>query len=52
MRIPLSLSAQERQDLVRALVQEGIGVSGLRVEKPTLESLFLGLTGEGREANT
>ena len=52
VRIPLSLSAQERQDLVRALVQEGIGVSGLRVEKPTLESLFLGLTGEGREANT
>ncbi|WP_306017422.1 ABC transporter ATP-binding protein [Oceanicaulis sp. MMSF_3324] len=52
VRIPLSLSAQERQDLVRALVQEGIGVSGLHQEKPTLESLFLGLTGDGRGANT
>lgn len=48
VRAQISLSAEERRALVRALLDEGIGVSALRVEKPTLESLFLKLTGEGR----
>lgn len=48
VRVQASLSEAERCDLVRALVGEGIGVSGLRMEKPTLEALFLKLTGEGR----
>ncbi|WP_440959554.1 ABC transporter ATP-binding protein [Oceanicaulis sp. LC35] len=48
VRIHLSLSREERQALVNALIEDGIGVSGLREQKPTLESLFLKLTGEGR----
>lgn len=48
VRAPISLNAEERLALVKALLDDGIGVSALRVEKPTLESLFLRLTGEGR----
>lgn len=49
VRIQLSLSIPERQDLVRSLTQDGFGISEFRVQKPTLETLFLGLTGSGRE---
>lgn len=49
VRIQLSLSIPERQDLVRSLTQDGFGISEFRMQKPTLETLFLGLTGSGRE---
>lgn len=49
VRVTVRLSAQERSALVQELVAEGIGVSALHVEKPTLETLFLQLTGSGRE---
>ena len=48
VRVHVRLNAEERGSLVRSLLDEGIGVSALRVEKPTLEALFLKLTGEGR----
>ncbi len=33
--------------VVEALVAEGVGVRGLAVERPSLEDVFVGLTGEG-----
>lgn len=47
VRIQLSLSVPERQDLIRSLTQDGYGISEFRMQKPTLETLFLGLTGNG-----
>lgn len=49
VRVTVNLNAQDRRALVQELVAEGIGVSALHVEKPTLEALFLQLTGSGRE---
>lgn len=49
VRATISLSAEDRRALVRDLIKNDIGVSALRVEKPTLETLFLRLTGAGRE---
>jgi ABC-2 type transport system ATP-binding protein len=35
------------EDVNRALVQAGVGVAGLAVERPSLEDTFVALTGEG-----
>jgi lantibiotic transport system ATP-binding protein len=41
------LGAAEPEDLVAALVRARVGVRGFTVEKPGLEDVFVGLTGEG-----
>ncbi|MDQ6839950.1 MAG: ABC transporter ATP-binding protein [Actinomycetota bacterium] len=41
------LSGQAPEECNRALVSAGIGVRGLSVERPSLEDLFVALTGEG-----
>jgi ABC-2 type transport system ATP-binding protein len=35
------------EHVVEALVADGVGVRGLAVERPSLEDVFVGLTGEG-----
>ena len=35
------------EDVARALVQAGVGLAGLAVERPSLEDTFVSLTGEG-----
>jgi ABC-type multidrug transport system ATPase subunit len=39
------------EKVVAALVHAGIGVSGFRVERPSLEDVFVSLTGEGFDVN-
>jgi ABC-2 type transport system ATP-binding protein len=41
------LGGVEPENLVAALVRAGVGVRGFTVEKPRLEDVFVGLTGEG-----
>ncbi len=50
VRAQIDLNEAERADLAAALIGEGYAVSGLWTERPTLEALFLKLTGRGREA--
>ncbi|WP_421859306.1 ABC transporter ATP-binding protein [Oceanicaulis sp.] len=52
VRVDLRLSAPERRALIQQLVAEGFGISALHVEKPTLETLFLQVTGASRELNS
>jgi ABC-type multidrug transport system ATPase subunit len=39
-----ALDAPQRAELVSALVSAGIGISGVRVDRPSLETLFLQMT--------
>jgi ABC-2 type transport system ATP-binding protein len=39
--------AVEPEKIVAALVQAGVGVRGFSVDSPSLEDLFVSLTGEG-----
>lgn len=50
VRAQIELNEAQRADLAAALIGEGYAVSGLWTERPTLEALFLKLTGRGREA--
>lgn len=50
VRAQLDLDPGSRAGLVSALVAEGYGVSGVWTERPSLEAVFLKLTGRGREA--
>lgn len=45
----IDLDARGRSELNAALVAAGHPISGLRVERPNLEALFLDLTASGRE---
>ena len=51
VRAQLDLDAGSRAGLVSALVSEGYAVSGVWTERPSLEAVFLKLTGRGREAH-
>lgn len=44
VRALADLDAPRRAELVSSLVAAGVGVSGLRVDRPSLESLFLQMT--------
>ena len=50
-RPPASPPASTPADLVAALVAAGVPVSGFKVSTPTLEELFVELTGEGYAVN-
>ena len=41
------LGAAAPEHVVEALVAAGVGVRGFTVERPSLEDVFVGLTGEG-----
>jgi ABC-2 type transport system ATP-binding protein len=45
--ITAELGAAEPERVTAELVHAGVGVRGLVVETPSLEELFVGLTGEG-----
>jgi ABC-2 type transport system ATP-binding protein len=45
--ITAELGAELPEKITAALVHAGLGVRGLTVESPSLEDLFVGLTGEG-----
>jgi ABC-2 type transport system ATP-binding protein len=46
-QITAELGAAQPEKITAELVHAGIGVRGLAVESPSLEDLFVGLTGEG-----
>jgi ABC-2 type transport system ATP-binding protein len=41
------LGALAAEKIVVAMVQDGVPVTGFAVERPSLEDLFVSLTGEG-----
>jgi ABC-2 type transport system ATP-binding protein len=41
------LGGEREQDIVAALVADGVGVRGFAAERPSLEDVFVGLTGSG-----
>ncbi|MFD1539321.1 ABC transporter ATP-binding protein [Nonomuraea guangzhouensis] len=45
--VTAELGAQAPEDINAALVREGVAVRGLAVVRPSLEDVFVGLTGEG-----
>jgi ABC-2 type transport system ATP-binding protein len=45
--ITAALGDAEPEGICAELVHAGVGVRGLSVETPSLEELFVGLTGEG-----
>jgi ABC-2 type transport system ATP-binding protein len=45
--ITAELGTAEPELICAELVHDGVGVRGLAVESPSLEELFVGLTGEG-----
>jgi ABC-2 type transport system ATP-binding protein len=45
--VSADLGATRPEDVCAALVQAGVGVRGLAVQRPTLEDVFVSLTGEG-----
>ena len=45
--ITAELGTAEPELITAELVHAGVGVRGLTVESPSLEELFVGLTGEG-----
>jgi len=50
-RVPTGVTAElgdvDAEEVTRALVRAGVGVRGLAVRRPTLEDVFVSLTGEG-----
>ena len=46
-RVVAPLAGARPEDVCRALVEAGVGVRGLAVERPSLEDTFVALTGEG-----
>ena len=46
-RVTAQLGDRQPEDVNRLLVQEGVRVAGLSLLRPTLEDLFVSLTGEG-----
>jgi ABC-2 type transport system ATP-binding protein len=45
--VAADLGEARPEDVCAALVQAGVGVRGLAVQRPTLEDVFVSLTGEG-----
>jgi ABC-2 type transport system ATP-binding protein len=46
-RVTAQLGDRQPEDVNRLLVEEGVRVAGLTLLRPTLEDLFVSLTGEG-----
>jgi ABC-2 type transport system ATP-binding protein len=48
-RVTATLDGHRSEDLCRALVEAGVGVTELLTRQPSLEDAFVALTGEGFE---